>query len=151
MERGLRCSCEARGTSSFDFHDFFLLDPTLIVGHIYGLDVSPDGSVVVGAGHEVVMAHNTVTCAALWRKEMLGRVWTLRIHGNVVVVPNHNSNIAVLDVTTGQQLHTLPSAGDFVYGVCVFDGLTFDAISFDSILTPFYYVSAANEGSLENG
>ena len=61
---------------------------------------------------------------------MPGIVWTLRIHGGVVVVPVDSSNTVVLDVTTGQQLHILPSAGENVRGVCVFDGLTSDVIFF---------------------
>jgi outer membrane protein assembly factor BamB len=112
------------GYQGLIFSLFAQFDPTLILGQIYGLDVSSDGSVVVGAGHEVVMAHSTATGAALWRKEVPDWVWSLRIHGGVVVIPVDNSNTLVLDVTTGQKLHTLPSAGENVRGVCVFDGLT---------------------------
>ena len=56
----------------------------------------------------------------------------------MVVVPVDNSNTVVLDVTTGHQLHTLPSAGDGVHGICVFDGLTIDAICSVDFLTPCY-------------
>ena len=79
----------------------------------------------------------------------MGRI--LRIHRCVVVVPVDGSNTVMLDVTTGHQLHTLPSAGEDVSSICVFDGLISDASCFDYILTPWYYFSAANEGSLEGG
>ncbi len=85
---------------------------------------------MVGTSNEVVIAHNTSTGAVLWQNEMSGFVWTLRIHGGVVVVPVDNSNIFVIDVTTGHQLHTLPSAGEFVCGICVFDGLTSGVVCF---------------------
>ncbi len=83
---------------------------------------------MVGSSKKTVAAHNTATGAALWRKEMPGYVWSLRIHGGVVVVPADNSNTVVLDVTTGHQLHILPSAGEGVRGIFVFDGLTSDAV-----------------------
>ena len=73
----------------------------------------------------VVIAFSTVTGAVLWMKEMTGCVETLRIHGGVVVVPVSGSETLVLDINTGHQLHTLPSAGVYVRGICVFDGLTF--------------------------
>ena len=123
----------------------------IFLGYVFGLDVSLDGSVVVGGGWNVVIAHNTATGAVLWRKEMPGRLWTLRIHGGVVVVPVDNSHTVVLEVTTGHQLHTLPSAGEDVCGICVFDGLTSDVICFVDFLTPCYHLSAANEGGLEGG
>jgi hypothetical protein len=82
---------------------------------------------------------------------MPGFVWTLRIHGGVVVVPVDYSNTVVLDVTTGHQLHSLPSAGKFVRGICVFDGLASDVICLVDFLTPCDCLSAANEGSLEDG
>ncbi len=104
-----------------------------------GLDVSLDGSVVVGGSDKVVIAHSTVIGVELWRKEMLGNVFALRIHGGVVVVPVDNSNTVVLDVTTGHQLHTLPSAGKNVCGICVFDGLTSDVVCFVYFLTPFLF------------
>ena len=85
---------------------------------------------MVGASENIVIAHHTATGAVLWRKEMPGRVWTLRIHGNVVVVPVDDSNTVVLDVTTGDQLHTLPSTGKNVVGICVFDGLETGVIFF---------------------
>ena len=85
---------------------------------------------MVGGSKKAVIAHTTTTGAVLWRKEMPGILWTLRIHGGVVVVPVDNSNTVVLDVMTGHLLHTLPSAGDYVHGICVFDGLTSEAIFF---------------------
>ncbi len=103
---------------------------------VHGFDVSPDGSVVVGSSKNGVIAHNTATGAVLWRKEMLGEIWALRIHGGVLVVPVDNSNTVVLDVTTGHQLHTLPSAGANVRGVFLFDGLTSDVTFFVDFLTP---------------
>ena len=118
---------------------------------VFALDVSPDGSVVVGASAKNVIAHNTATGAVLWRKKMFDKVCTLRVHGGVVVVPVDNSNIVVLDVTTGHQLHTLSSGGVRVYGICVFDGLKSDVSSFVDFLTPWYSLSTANEGSLEGG
>ncbi len=78
---------------------------------------------MIGSCANILIAHNTATGAVLWRKEMPGNVWTSRIHGGVVVVPVDNCNTMVLDATTGRQLHTLPSAGEKVYGICVFDGL----------------------------
>ena len=71
-----------------------------------------------------VIAHNTTTGAVLWRKEISGFPWTLRVHGGVVVVPVENSNTVVLDVTTGHQLYTFPSVAGIVRCICVFDGLT---------------------------
>ncbi len=103
------------------YHTLFF---TLLLGVVYGLDVSSDGSIVVGGSKKVVIAHSTATGAVLWRKEMPGKVWSLRIHGGVVVIPVDISNTVVLDATTGHQLHTLPSAGLNVLGMCVFDGLT---------------------------
>ena len=96
--------------------------------NVYGLDVSPDGSVVIGGCYDYVIAHNTTTCRVLWRKQMSDRIWSLRIHKSLVVVPVDNGETAVLDITTGHQLHTLPSAGSDVRGICVFDGLTSDSI-----------------------
>ncbi len=78
------------------------------------------------SGSIVMIAHNTATGAVLWRKEMHGGVSALRIHGGVVVVPVNDSHIVVLDLATGIQLHTLPSAGKAVRSICVFDGLTSD-------------------------
>ncbi len=106
----------------------------MFLGLVYGLDVSLDGSFVIGGcwyveaccGHNVVIAHTTATYKVLWRKEMIGRVWTLRIHGGVVVVPVDDSNTVVLDVATGHQLHTLPSAGELVDNIVVVDGLKSD-------------------------
>ncbi len=93
-----------------------------------GLDVSTDGSVVVGASDKDVIAHSTATGTVFWQREMPGKVWALRIHGGVVVVPVDNSNTVVLNVTTGHQLHNLPSSGQGVRGVCVFDGMTSDVV-----------------------
>ena len=124
----------------FDYYCFRTWH-VIVLGYVYGLDVSLDGNVVVGCSSNAliadsdtalvnaVIAHSTATGAVLWRKEMPGNVHTLRIHGGVVVVPVDNSNTVVLDVTTGHQLHTLPSAGKGVGGICVFDGLTIGLIS----------------------
>ncbi len=123
----------------------------MILGGVYALAVSTDSSVVVGASLRVLIAHNTTTCAVLWRKEMSVTVWALCIHRGVAVVPDGYINTVVLDATTGHQLHALPSAGKGVYGICVFDGLKLscDVIFFFHFLTPCYSLSAANEGSLE--
>ncbi len=103
---------------------------TLFLGIIYALDVSLDGSVAVGASHQHVLAHDTATRAVLWQRDMAGDVWTLRIHGGVVVVPVDYSNFVVLDVTTGHQIYSIPSTAEDVHGICVFDGLGCNAICF---------------------
>ncbi len=105
---------------------FSLLGFTLPQVWVRVLDISFDGNVAVGASTQTVIAHNTATGLVLWRKEMPGWVWALRIHGGLVVVPADSSNTIVIDVTTGHQLHTLPSAGQGVRGICVFDGLISD-------------------------
>ena len=105
-----------------DLEHFTRLVVHIFVAPISRIDVSPNGSVMVGGSGKVVIGYNTATGTVLWRKEMLGDVWTLRIHGGAVVVPVDNSNTVVLDVTTGHQLHTLPSSGDYATGLCVFDG-----------------------------
>ena len=92
----------------------FYLAVIICLDNVYGLDVSPDGSVVVGGSDNVMIAHNTATGAVLWRKEISAYVLTLCIHGGVVVVPVDNCNVVVLDVTSGHQLQTLPSAGQDV-------------------------------------
>ena len=103
---------------------------TLFLGHVHGLDVSLDGSVVVGASESIVIAHNTATGAELWRKEMDREVETLRIHGDVVFAVVNKSKTVVLDVSTGHQIHALPTFGKGVNGVCVFDGLTGEYVCF---------------------
>jgi hypothetical protein len=97
---------------------------------IYALDVSSDGSVMVSGNRSDAIAHNTATGAVLWRKYVSGRIRTLCIHGGVVVVPVDNSNTEVLDVTTGHIVHILPSAGENIKGICVFDGLALKWRSF---------------------
>ncbi len=106
---------------------------------------------MVGASENAAIAHNTATHAVVWRKQMPALVCTLCIHGGVVIVAVNNGNTVVLDVTTGTQLHTLPSAGEYVRGICVFDGLAIDVICFVDLHTPLFNLSAANEGSLEGG
>ncbi len=75
----------------------------------------------------------------------------IRIHRGVAIIPVHASNILVLDVNPGHQLHALPSAGEEVNGVCVFDGLTNHVICFGwgFFHTLFFYLSAVSEGGLE--
>ncbi len=126
MERGHRYSCEAQGISWFDFISRCSSSFHIALGYVNDLKVSSDGSAVVGSSKKVVIAHNTGTGAVLWQKEMPGIVWTLHIHGGVVVVPVNNRNTVVFDLTTGHQIHTLPSAGQSVRGICVFDGLIGD-------------------------
>ena len=87
------------------------------------LEVSSERNVVVGLSQRVVITHSRTTRAVLWRAEMPGDVHTFRIHGGVVIIPINNSNTAVLDLTTGHQRYTLPSAGFHVRGLCVFVGL----------------------------
>ncbi len=96
----------------------------MFLASVRGLDVSPDGSVVVSVSSDKeVLAHNTTTGEVLWRKKMPGRLSFLHIHGGVVAVPVENSNTVVLDVATGHQLHVLPAAGEDIGSICVFDGL----------------------------
>ncbi len=130
MECGYRFCCEASGIFWFDFECFFLLAFTFCLkrGDVDALDVSPDGNVVVGSSGKVLFAHTTDTDAVSWRKEMPGNVWALRIHGCVVVVSVDKKNILALDVTAGDVLHTLPSAGEHIRGICVFDGMRSHAI-----------------------
>ncbi len=137
----------------FCFFIFFvLLGLILNLGDVRGLDVSPDGSFVIGTSDDVIYAYNTATGALLWREVMPGSVHTLRIHGGVVVVPVDDMNTVVLDVATGHQLHSLPSAVKDVRGICVFDGLISGVISSLPIFSHrCYYRSAANEGGLEGG
>ena len=124
MERSNRYSYEARGISSrFALCSLAPLGFILVLGHVYALGVSTDGGVVIGVCTMVVAAYNTVDCALLWQKTLPQGMFTLRIHGNVVVLPVQNGSTVVLDVTTGHQLHDLPSAGKSV-GIFVFDGLT---------------------------
>ncbi len=77
-------------------------------------------------------------------------VCAFRIYEGVVVVPVDNSNILVLDISTGHQVHALPSAGKDVFGICVFDGLSSEYACLIDSLTPNYCPSTANEGSLED-
>ncbi len=98
-----------------------------------------------------MVAHDTTTGALLWRNEMSGNVWSLCIHGGVVVVPVEDENIVVLDVSTGHQQHVLPSAGRLVYGVCVFEGLSGARVCLGVLLTPCYCSSAVSKVSLEVG
>ena len=111
---------------------------------VSALDVSSDGNIVIGGSKKIVIAHSTASGAVLWRIEMLDWVWALRIHGGLVVVPVDNSNTVVLDVTTGHQLHTLPSAGKYVYGICVFDGFKNDGTFYVDFITTFYSLSATH-------
>jgi hypothetical protein len=125
MECGHRFSCKAGGLFWFEVTTHFVLFGfTLLLGFLYGLDVSSDGSIVVGCSKTDVVAHNTSTLATLWRILLPGYAWVLRIHGGVVIVPVDNSNTVVFDVTTGSCLYSLPSAGSDVRGICIFDGLS---------------------------
>ncbi len=142
--------CGSRDVLVWFLFQFAVRGITLLLGRISGLDVSPDGSVVVGSSDDVVIAHDTATGAALWRKKMAGFVPTLRIHEGWVVVPSCNSKTVVLDITTGNLLHTLPSAGDHVSGICVFDGLSnHDILSVVVVLKPCFFHSVASKNSLE--
>jgi hypothetical protein len=100
----------------------------LFPGWVLGLDVPSNGSIVVGGSLNYVIAHNTATGAELWHKKIPSNAHTLRIYGGVVVVPVDKRSTVVLDVTTGHQLHTLPSAGHDAHGICVFDGLASDVV-----------------------
>ncbi len=104
------------------------------LGFVYALDVSPDGSVVIGAGVNEVIAHSAATGAVLWRMNVPGFRRTLRIHGGVVVIPADGSATVVLDVTTGHQIHTLPAAME-TRGICLFEGLVPDVVCSAVILT----------------
>ncbi len=120
------------------------------LGFVFGLDVSLDGSVVVGSSGGNVIAHSTATGDVLWQKEMAGDVWSLCIYGVVVIVPVDDSETLVLTVATGHQLHTLPSAGEDVRGICVFDGLKSDTLCFVK-KSQKYNFSSANEVCIEGG
>ncbi len=72
------------------------------------LDISSDGSIVIGCSLKLLIAFNTVTGAVLWQKNLLGNVGALRLHKGVVVVPIDSSNTVVLDVATGNKLYALP-------------------------------------------
>ncbi len=111
----------------------------MLLDYVHALDASLDGSVVVHGSSNVVIAHNRTNGAVLWRKEMPDRVWTLSIHGGVVVVPVDNSNTVVLDLSTGHQLHTLPSTGKNPHGIFVIDGLASDVIRFGDFLTSCFF------------
>jgi hypothetical protein len=123
------------------YSKFALFVFKLFLGPV-ALDILSDGSAVVGTSENIVIAHNTATGAVLWRKEMLSFVSSLRIHRGVVVIPVDNNTTAVLDVTTGHQLHALPSAGQVVIAIRVFDGLTSGFICFIDFLTQSYMLSA---------
>ena len=82
------------------------------------------------------MIAQTATGEVLWQKEMYDEIIALRIHGGVVVVVPENCNTVVLDVTSGEQIHELPSAGKHIFGICVFDGLVADLV----LLFVFSYV-----------
>ncbi len=97
-------------------------------GQVDALDLSLDGSVAIGCAGRFVLAHSTATAAILWQIDLPGSIWSLRIHGGVVVVPVDGSDTMVLDVSSGHQVHVMPPAGDYVHGVCVFDGLIGDVI-----------------------
>ncbi len=99
------------------------LSSSFFEGCVYALDVLTDGTVVIGGGDNVVIAHNPATEAVLWRKEMHGKVWSLSIDGGLVFIPVDGTEILVLDVTSGVQVHTLPLTGVYIRQVLVFDGL----------------------------
>ncbi len=84
----------------------------------------------MGGCEDVVIAHNSATGAVLWLKEMRGSIEFLRIHWRGAVLTATNCSIVVLDVTNGHQLHSLPSAGENVRGLCVFDGSANDRFHF---------------------
>ncbi len=66
------------------------------------------------------VGHSTATCVKLWQVKILGtgRVWALRIHGCLVVIPIIDNNIVVLHENTGLQLYTLPTVNNVVFAVC---------------------------------
>ncbi len=71
-----------------------------------------------------MIAYSTTEGTMLWQTQINGQLFSLRIHSDVVLVPVEDSETLVVDVTSGHQIHTLPSAGKYVHGICVFDGLT---------------------------
>jgi hypothetical protein len=103
------------------------------LGYVNGLDVLHDENVVIGGSDDVVIAHNIAAGVMLWRKDLHGMVWSLCIHENVVVVPVDGSETLVLDIASGKQIHTIPSAGEEVFGICVFDG------EFSEVYISFYF------------
>ena len=83
-----------------------------------------DGSVVVCASSEgCVVATDVASKTQLWTREMEGSVYTLRIHGSLVVVPVYNASTVVLDVMTGARLHEYPKLAGATYDMVLFDGL----------------------------
>ncbi len=123
VERGHRCIVEARGLSRSDINDGSLLLRCLFfLDCVDGLDVFFDGCVVIGSSNHILIAFSTITRTILWRKVMSAEVWALRIHGGVVAVPVRSSNTEILDVSSGHQIHVLPTAWDIMCGVYVRDG-----------------------------
>jgi hypothetical protein len=94
----------------------------LFLGQVAVFDVSLDGNIVVGKWHNLMIAQ-TATGEVLWQKEMNDEIIALRIHGGVIAVVPENCNTVVLDISSGEQIHELPSAGKHVLAICVFDGL----------------------------
>jgi hypothetical protein len=91
---------------------------------IESIDISCDSSLVISACSRVVIAH-LVSGEALWRKDVSNSnvVWSLRIQGDVVLVPVSDRETMVLEMMTGRQIHSLPSAGMSICGICAFAGL----------------------------
>jgi hypothetical protein len=107
----------------------------VLLDRVYALDISSDGSVVIGCSNKIVLAHDTDTDTIFWRRKMLMGVWSLCIHGSVVVVPVDNSETLVMDVATGHQILTMPCAGSCISGIRVFDGLTGHVVCLVDFLT----------------
>ncbi len=88
------------------------------------MDIAENGSIVVCGGYHVdVRAHETSTGTVLWKRNMPGTLWVLKIHRDMVFVFYKGRDATVLDLITGHRICTLPSIRNRVSGFCVYDGL----------------------------
>ncbi len=109
----------------------------LNLADVTALDVSPDGSIVIGGSEYVVIAFHTMMPDDVWESSIL----TLRIHASVVVVPVHGQEDAkVLDLMTGRLIQTLTLSGIDVRCIFVFEGLASGLNVFAGFLTSLFSV-----------
>ncbi len=125
----------------------------MLSGMMNAVGVSIDGGVVVGGSNcgtqSFVVAHNTATRTLIWKKQLPQSISSIRAYGGIVIVPLDYGKTLVLDISTGNQIHSLPSAGKDIHSICVFEGLT-DVSTFK---LPFVRVhfSATDEACIEAG
>ena len=90
---------------------------------IFGLDLTHDGNILVSADVAGrLFATSMVSRHQLWHKKMKDMVLTLRILRDVVVVPDTERPVLVLNVTTGDLLHEFPALKGRAAGLCLFLG-----------------------------